>query len=46
MRKFKHYVLMSWVITLGTFAAIGILYMFYGLIFLDFGGQALSLIHI
>lgn len=40
MRKFTHYVLMTWVITLGTFATIGILYMIFGLIFLDFGTQA------
>ena len=40
MRKFTHYVLISWAITLGTLATLGILYMFYGLLFLDFAGQA------
>jgi hypothetical protein len=40
MRKFTHYILISWAITLGALATLGILYMFYGLIFLDFAGQA------
>ena len=40
MRKFTHYIIMSWAINMGTLATLGILYMFYGLIFLDFAEQA------
>ena len=40
MRKFTHYILISWAITLGALATLGILYMFYGLVFLDFAEQA------
>ena len=40
MRKFTHYIIISWAITLGALATLGILYMFYGLVFLDFAEQA------
>ncbi len=40
LRKFTHYVIMTWAITLGAFAVMGIAYMLYGIVFLDFAEAA------
>ena len=40
IRKFTHYALMTWAITLGAFAVLGIGYMIFGLLFLDFANAA------
>ena len=39
IRKFTHYVLISWAITMGAMAMTGVLYMLYGLVFLDFASR-------
>jgi len=39
IRKFTHYVLISWAITMGAMAITGVLYMLYGLVFLDFASR-------
>ena len=40
LRKFTHYAIMTWAITLGAFAFLGIGYMIFGLLFLDFADAA------
>tara|TARA_R100001509_G_scaffold157765_1_gene122230 strand:+ start:4990 stop:5178 length:189 start_codon:yes stop_codon:yes gene_type:complete len=40
IRKFTHYALLTWAFTLGAFATLGIAYMIYGLLFLDFASAA------
>jgi hypothetical protein len=40
MRRFVHYVVLSWAFTMGAMAFAGIGYMMYGLIFLDFASRA------
>ena len=40
IRKFTHYALITWAITLGAFAVLGIGYMIFGLLFLDFANAA------
>jgi hypothetical protein len=40
IRKFTHYVILTWAFTLGGVATTAIAYMIYGLMFLDFASTA------